>query len=496
MNSIWMRQPDASAYPALQGELEVDAVVIGAGITGVTTALCLHDAGLRVALIEAGRIGASNTGGSTGNLYGTLSSGLAPLRERWDDATLRAVAAMRMRAVERIEGTVARFAIDCGFSRQPLHTGITEQASAQALASLEAEFDATRAAGLEPAWAEPPLPMKLRRALRIDGQAQFNPYLYTRALAAALAARGVRVHERSAAIEIDAGEGCVRTDDGEVRAKHIVFATHTPKGFNLVQAEMEVYREYGIATPLATAAMPDGIFWLRDRQRSLRNVGDGRRGCLVVVGEKHKTGHPPGHPDVHRNLFDDARDWFGADAVECAWSAQQYRSADGLPYIGPSAHRNVHVATGFGADGLTWGTVAAQVIAELIQGRESADAELLTPRRFTPARSARVWAAENTMVVKHLVGDRLSQAQVQTLEAVKPGEGHIVELDGSKFAVHRDGHGKLTVLSPVCPHLKCHVAWNRHAHSWDCPCHGSRFGIGGEVIEGPALDPLRRYEMG
>ena len=98
------------------------------------------------------------------------------------------------------------------------------------------------------------------------------------------------------------------------------------------------------------------------------------------------------------------------------------------------------------------------------------------------------------MVVRHLIGDRLSHAERESLGAVEPGQGRIVELDGSKFAVHRDDDGRLTVVSPVCTHLKCHVAWNGVAKSWDCPCHGSRFGIDGEVLEGPALEPLRRYE--
>lgn len=495
MSSFWMRKADAASYPPLQGRADADVVVIGGGITGITLALRMHDAGRRVVLLEAADIGTSNTGNSTGNLYGTVSEGLTTLRKRWDDAVLRQVAGMRMQAVEQVGDTVARFGIDCGFARQPLHLGVSGQASTDQSDSLDEEFDALAVAGLAPAWldtAPPPVPM--RRGIRIERQAQFNPYAYTRGLASALAAAGVRLHERSPVLEVDAGDGCVRTAHGEVRAASIVFATHTPKGFNLVQAEMEVYREYGIAAPVAAGTVPDGIFWVRDSGLSLRGTADGHH--LVVVGQKHKTGHPPAKSDPHRSMLEAVTAPFGTDSISHQWSAQQYRSADGLPYAGVSAHDNVYIAAGFGADGLTWGTVAATLIAGLVQGQESEASELLAPRRFTPTRSAKRWAAENVMVLRHLIGDRLSDAERETLGGVEAGTGRIVELDDRKFAVHRDHDGRLTVVSPVCPHLKCHVAWNGVDGSWDCPCHGSRFTVDGDVIEGPALEPLVRYEMG
>lgn len=138
--------------------------------------------------------------------------------------------------------------------------------------------------------------------------------------------------------------------------------------------------------------------------------------------------------------------------------------------------------------------MAARILADLVQDRASEAGELLSPRRFTPGKSAKVWATENATVVKHLVGDRLSSAEVERLGDVPAGEGRIVELDGRKFAAFRSPLGALSVVSPVCTHLGCHVAWNGEATSWDCPCHGSRFDTQGNVIEGPALRPLVRYE--
>lgn len=496
MDSIWFAGGDHwGRFSALEGRIDVDTVIVGGGITGISTALRLSEAGQRVAVLEAARIGASNTGCSTGNLYGTVSAGLAQVRGKWGDDVTRDVAAMRMQAVDWVQETAARLGIDCGFARRPLFAGVAGDDPGQ-LETLEEEFAALQVAGLDPQWTDamPGVPISLRRALHLERQAQFDPYCYTRALANALASRGVQLYEDSAVVDVDASDGRVTTAGGEAGARHIVFATHTPIGFNLVQAEMEVLREYGISATLASGAPPEGIFWIKDQGRSLRHHDvDGRR-HLVVVGEKHKTGEPEPGVDYHARLRATVSSHFDVAAFEHAWSAQQFKSADALPYIGRSAHDNVLVATGFGADGLTWGTVAARLVAGLIQGKEEEATELLSPRRFTPAKSGKVWFAENATVVKHLIGDRLSGGDVARLGDVGAGEGRIVEFDGRKFAAYRSPSGDLSVVSPVCTHLGCHVAWNPEATSWDCPCHGSRFDTDGGVIEGPALRPLEQYE--
>jgi glycine/D-amino acid oxidase-like deaminating enzyme/nitrite reductase/ring-hydroxylating ferredoxin subunit len=496
MASIWQASAGGGAerrFPVLDSGVEADVAIIGAGITGLTTALAMTETGQRVVVLEAGRVGGANTGDSTGNLYATLSEGLSSLRSRWDDQVLAEVVDARSRAVDAIAATVERFGIDCDFQRQPLYF-VAPAGDGEQRDWLSREEAACSVAGL-PATrvTDVPLPFPGADALRIDGQAQFNPSAYVRGLADAVSGLGVSVYEETRVVEVSARQGVVlKTATGiELRAREVVYATHTPLGVNILQTVMIPAREYGISARLRDRSPPEGIFWVRDPFHSLRSYEhDGAR-YLVVVGEKHKTGED----DLGRGRYQRLRDYvsahFDVDTFEHAWSAQQYASGDGLPYIGRTATAaDVMTATGFGANGLVWGTVAGNLLGDLLRGRENPWAERFSARRFTPVKSAAQWFKENVSVAGHMVSDRLGRGRYDNLEQLAPGEGGIVSVGGERLAAYRRPSGELSTVSAVCPHMKCLVHWNGADDTWDCPCHGSRFNVDGSVIEGPALHPL------
>lgn len=490
--------PGRSAPGCLTGETTADVVVIGAGITGTATALRLAEAGLKVVVLEARSAGEGNTGRSTGNLYATTSTGLATLGRKWRDNQATLAVSARAAAIEWIDSTASRLGIDCGLVRVPLHQCVLN-AGSPAHEQLRSEHEAAIRLGLEAEWGDevPGWPLSPAAVHTLPGQAHFNPFRFVDGLVEALQQRGGVVYEHSRVVDIDASEGLVTTAEGSVRAGHIVLATHTPAGFNVLQAEMEVYREYGVAAPLEGDGPADASVWVMDGKHSVRtHEQDGTR-YIVIVGEKHKTGEGDEHADYFGRLRDFGRQNFPVGEFTHAWSAQQYTSADGLPYIGRSAHDNVLIATGMGADGLVWGTVAAAVIERLVRGDDDDElSELLSPRRFTPVKSAKSFAAENATVAGHMVGDRVDALRSdEDLADVPLGGGRVLRLDGETCAVHRTLEGRYIALSPVCPHMGCHVKWNQSEQSWDCPCHGSRFDTEGRVLEGPALTSLESRNL-
>ncbi|PRY13800.1 glycine/D-amino acid oxidase-like deaminating enzyme [Pontibacter ummariensis] len=497
--AIWSATAGAKTYPSLSHDLEVDVAVIGGGITGITTAYNLAKAGKKVAVLEAKRVGMGTTGSSTGNLYAPTGQ-LHKVASKHNEETMKAVAFSRSGAVDFIEEVVNEFNIDCGFRRVPWYYFTTKEDSPhnkqiekELLAAIEAGLPAT---GVAPAG----FPYRVSRIANVAHQAQFNPLQYVQQLAAAIAGESCRIFEQTKVLDVEDGEPCVvHTSHGKVTAKAVIKATHSPIGRYVVHTEMEVHREYALAVRLKGDLPPDGIYWHMEEKQmySVRPYSTEEGNFLLVLDASHKIGHVEQTEKSFKRVEEYLRAHFEVDEIAFTWAAQNYKPADGLPYIGTSfTEENVYMATGFAADGLTWGTLASIMIGDALFGRESPWASFYDPKRFTPAASAKRFLKENKDVVTHLVKDYLLRGDEKELDEIKPGEGKVVALEDGKVAAFRDEQGQLHVVSAVCTHMGCLVHWNNGEKSWDCPCHGSRFSVDGQVLEGPAIENLEEKGAG
>lgn len=490
--SIWEGTAPEVRFASLAGGIETDVAIVGGGITGITAAQLLSEAGKRVVVLEAHRIGQGTTGHSTGNLHVAVDEELHTIRTKWNDDVLRVVCQSRQKMIDHIEETVSRYELDCAFGRKAHRIFPTDESQST---TMQQEHDAAIAGGLAATITNDiDMPMAIGKTLRIDQQAQFQPASYVKQLAYAL---NCDVYEDSRAIDIDAKAHTIKTRNGTVHAEKIILATHTPAGFHLVQTELGPYREYGIAVRLEQGARyPDGIFWTIETpmHHSIRSFAANGVQYLLVIGEKHKVGQHDNDEDYYAKLESYARQHFRVASVEYTWSGQHYKPADALPFIGQSGtHDDLYIATGFSTSGLLYGCVAARILTDAILGRENEWASTYRANRFTPVKSAKDFAKENADVALQYL-DLLKRGDSRIAE-IPAGEGRIVEVDGHKTAVHHRDDGSWCALSPICTHLGCVVQWNTHEKSWDCPCHGSRFDTNGDVIEGPAIAPLKRKEL-
>lgn len=494
--SLWEGTAAEASFPALAQDIEVDVAVIGGGITGITAAQLLSGRGKSVAVLEAHRVGRGTTAHSTGNLHVPVDDQLQKVRQKWGDDVLRTVCQSRQQMIDHIEKTIEEYAIDCSFVRRPHYIFPTDESQDD---TMQKEYEAAVAGGLAASITNDiNMPMSIGRALRVDNQAQFQPLSYVTLLAKALQSDRCRIYEQTKVEEIDSKNNVVTTSGGRVRASKIILATHTPKGFHLVQTELGPYREYGIAVRLNDDAYPDGIFWTLETpvHHSIRSFESNGTKYLIVIGEKHKVGQHDNAEDYYAKLEQYARQHYSVASVAFTWSGQHYKPADDLPFIGHSGtHKDLYIATGFSTSGLLYGPVAAQIIADDILDRPNEWASVYKANRFTPVKSAKEFTKENADVAAHFIKDYIKRAEVEALQDVPPGEGRIADVGGRKTAVYRGLDGDWTALSPVCTHLACIVHWNTFEKSWDCPCHGSRFSVDGEVIEGPAIMALLKREI-
>ena len=499
LTSLWMeRSPAIARYPSLNGNLEVDTAIIGAGITGITTALELVRAGQRVAIVESYRVGSGTTGYSTGNLYVPIQSYYRNMKKEFGIEMVMKVAGARRNAIDYIEQAVQMHHIDCSFHRRPWYYYTNNE---DEVSNVREEVETLRQAGFDISYAtDMPLPVPYHTAVCMEHQARFDPLRYVQSLAEVLTAGGqCQIYEQTDMLDIDEEDDhCVlHTSGGDIVCRDVVMATHMAKGFNLVQTVAAAYRSYAVGVRLRTgSAYPDGNFWDTNSPHhatSTHSVQGDNLDLLVVAGHHHKVGHANGtHVQHYIALEQYIRAHYDVESVEFQWSAQHYQPADGRPYIGHAkpVRRHVYMATGYAADGLVYGTVAGAQICAMILGKDTVLYEAFDATRFTPVASAKEFVKEGLDVaLQYLKTLPLTKKSVEFSD-IQPGEGKVIETHGHKLAVYRDERSELHVLSAVCTHLKCIVEWNDAEKSWDCPCHGSRFRIDGGVIEGPAIMPL------
>jgi len=250
------------------------------------------------------------------------------------------------------------------------------------------------------------------------------------------------------------------------------------------------YREYGVAAELLSDPMPKGIFWgMNKPKHSIRCFKNGNKNYVMAIGEKYKTGHGDDTGKYVQELEDYLKAHFDIGPITHVWAGQQYRPADSLPYIGKHGDF-MYFLTGFASDGLTYGTLAAMIVSDMIQGKDNKWQNIYKPNRITPLKSFKEFFKENIDNLAQLVKGAPEEIEVDSMQEIPLGEGRIIEKDGEKLAVYKDEDGVNHICSAVCTHLKCTVNWNPSEKSWDCPCHGSRFKTNGQVIEGPAVVSL------
>ena len=487
------RRPRAAA--ALRSDIKADVVVIGGGITGVTAARLLAEDGASVVLLEAHRLASGATGNTTAKVSAHHGSGsYSTLVSKFGADAARIYGEENLAAVEFIGDRIGDEEIDCGWRRRTNYVYADTPARRD---EIEREADAALTAGLPASVIEdPPLPFPTGPAVAVTEQAEFDSVAYVLGLARGLKPAGVRVFENSPVRGVSARRPFeVRADGGTVTCERVVVATLGPiLDRSLVFARAHPERSYCIEAEI-DGEPPAGMFISEGSEtRSLRAhpTEEGER--LIVGGEGHKVGQGDPHAARYERLEAFAREHFDVRRVTHRWSAQDWITADGAPYIGASTPfgDGILIATGFAKWGMTGGTAAAQALAAHVRGEATAFGDVFRADRLKPVASAPSIVKENANVGFHFFADRVLNRGGRPAEDLEPGEGAIVSADGRRAAGYRRRNGDLVAVSARCTHLGCQVTFNDAEETWDCPCHGSRFAVDGSVIDGPATSPLER----
>jgi glycine/D-amino acid oxidase-like deaminating enzyme/nitrite reductase/ring-hydroxylating ferredoxin subunit len=494
----WIASTEKPSYPALKENINVDVAIIGGGIAGITSAFLLKKKGLKVAILEANKITQGTSGHTTAKITSQHNLIYSKINKSMGHENAQQYAEANESAIHFIADLIKEKSIDCDFEWRPAYVYTKTE---DYIEKIEEEIEIASSLGIKALYRDSlPLPFKVKAAVRFDNQAQFHPLKYLLALAKEIPGEGSFIFENTKVIDVEDKETCMVITEGgnKVAAPKVIVASHFPcfDGLGLYFARMYLEKSYVIAAKIGEK-FPEGMFIsAEDPGRSLRSQKFQDGEMVLVGGEHHKTGSEKNTNVHYENLCTFAKSSYDVKSLLFRWSTQDCMTADGIPYTGYLTSRtsNVLVATGFGKWGMTNSTASAIILTDLITTGKSNWSTVYNPSRGNFPAAAPNLISQNFDVAVKLVGGKIAPAP-SSIE-IKNGEAEIVNIDGERYGAYRDSQGKLHIVDITCTHLGCELVWNEAETTWDCPCHGSRFNIDGDNVEGPAFLSLKHPSEG
>lgn len=483
------------AKSSLYGDDRFDILIVGAGITGTTAGLLLAKAGKRVLIAEAHRPGFGTTGGTSAHINTFADTTYKEAESAFGKEGAQLFADAINEGFALIKQNIDQYKIDCDYAIKP---GFLYAETDDEVKQLDDIYNGAMNVGVQVNYTEDvPVPLKYKKALQFAGQAQFHPLKYLKALQKQFEAAGGVLLEDTLVDSVSKDGDGHKATAGElaVYAQSVIYATHIPPKITSFSFRCAPYRSYVIAVKLKADHYPDALIYdSQEPYHYFRTHEIEGEQLLLVGGNDHKTGH-----DDPEKAFEDlekyVRAHYPVSSVKYSWSSQYYVPVDGFPYIGqmPEASAGTYCATGYNGNGMMLGSIAAKILSDLILNGQSKYEKVFSPSRIKPIDGFTEFVKENADVAYHFVADRFNIKEADTIKRIPKGSGKVVEVDGEKIAAYKDDQGELHTLSPVCTHAGCIVNWNGSEKTWDCPCHGARYSIDGEVLTGPADKALQKF---
>lgn len=478
-------------------DISYDVLIVGAGITGITTALMLQKAGKKCIVADAYAAGFGTTGGTSAHINTFADTTYSEAESAFGKEGAQLFADAVNEGFNIIKNNVTDYKIECDYETK---TGFVYAETDDEVKLLDDLYTGTQRVGVDINYAEDvPTPVEFKKAVTLPNQAQFHPLKYLQALQQQFVALGGMVADYTWVTELEQSGGLFKatTNNNPISARAVIYATHLPPGVNVFNFRCAPYRSYVLGVKLTNDKYPDALVYdMQEPYHYFRTHEIDGQKLLIAGGNDHKTAH-----EDAEKTFDDLekyiRRYYSVSSVKYKWSSQYYVPVDGFPYIGqmPGEPDGVYCATGYNGNGMMLGSVAAKVLADLITSGQSKYEKIFSPARIKPIDGFTEFVKENADVAYHFVADRINIHETDSLNRLRPDSGKVVEVNGQKIAAYRDSDGKIHALSPVCTHTRCIVNWNQEEKSWDCPCHGARFDISGNVLTGPARKELQQIDL-
>jgi len=487
--SYWLENYKKTPIPNKRLAKETDILIIGGGMTGISTAYQLKDTGKRITLVEAKELGHGVTGFTTAKVSVLHDTLLSSIYKYHGLKKAMLYLESQIEAANLIEEIIIKEKINCDYKKEDAYLYATTN---KELNKLNKEYNLLKrlGAGIELV-DDIELPIKIKKAIKYKNNASFHPLKYLNGIVKILLKSGVSIHENSRVMDIDDNGTYFNTEfeNGDIiKSEIVIVATHYPimKVMGLYFSKLVQERSYAVAFE-TKKVIPGMYINICDPIRSYRNINNK---TMILGGGSHFAGDEI-DIDYYNELRDAIKNYDNNAKIINEWSTEDCMPVDYIPFIGQYSWLSpkVYVATGFQKWGMTNSHVAALSISRDILNLDNPYHKLYNPTRCSHIRSFGNFLGFMGKIIVGMVLSRLVIPK-DAKANIKIGSGDVIRTEGKTVAVYRKSYNKYLSFKPHCTHLGCNITWNDIDKTWDCKCHGSRFNPDGSVLNEPANKPL------
>lgn len=483
--SLWLKGIKDKAFPQLKQNIETDVLIIGGGITGITTAYLLKDSDLDVTLVEQNKIGTGQTSNSTGKLSYLQGTIYNKIENIYDKETAKKYLAAQKEAIDIVKDIIIENNIKCDFESNnsfiftDKNMNISKlNQTAKILKYSKSNYKIVK---------NLPINYQSSFAIKVDDTAVFHPVKYLLELKRILKDY-INIYENTKinCLEKKDNYYIAQTDKHEIKTKKVVLACHYPFFLKPYFFPFRTTLKKGyLCASLIDKSKRFNAISEDDNVHSIRYHSDSRN-YIIYAGEEGTMGKCIDNETNFQNLFWQMKTTL-SDKIKYYWFNYDIVTNDSLPIIGylEKDNKNLLIGTGYNLWGMTNGTIAGKIISDLIQEKPNKYSELFNPNRLFNVNKLVNYFSFNLINGYNYVLSKVYK-KPKFYKSVE-----IREENGKTYGVYTDDDGHEYIVSNLCPHMKCNLIFNEVDKTWDCPCHGSRFDINGKVIKGPSTYDIK-----
>lgn len=475
--SLWLDGISNDNYPKLDKNIDVDVLIIGGGITGISTAYHLKNQKLRVCLVDRNKIGEGISAKTTGKLTILQDLMYTKLSKKHSCGVLKEYLNSQKDAIKLVKDIVDKNNIECDFTLQKSYLFASTKEDVN---KVKHEEEMLKYMKVKIKREELPVNLKSYYAISVDEQAYFHPLKYIKSLARICLDSGIQIYENTKVTKMDRENDLYVCFTGEyiIKAKRVVLACHYPFFVFpfIFPLKGHLERSYISASKVTNDKSDISGISTSKNVKSFRYHYDMTNNYFIYLNGSHNLTFKFNVKDNFSKLISDMKNLnIKSDYL---WSNIDIITNDYLPYIG-LIQDNLYIGTGYNTWGMTNGSIAGKIISDLILNKSNKYKKLFSPKRCSSSISSvstDLFSSAKPFIQNKLIKNKSFYSKNVIF----------TKKDGKNIAIYIDDEGKKHIVYNKCPHLKCSLIFNEVEKTWDCPCHASRFDIDGHTIEGPS----------